>query len=621
MNNDVPLHLFPVDTPPPIANLATDRPAIEPTPGRQNAVVRFADGHAYAGPIGTPVGDFVAQAIQDHPRPNGAWPVAVLLNGRLNELTVPIHWDVHARIIDTSHRDGGRIYRRSLTLLLLAAIQRTFPGTVISVDHVLDFGGYYCVTENRPRFTADELARIEAEMAALVDADLPITKQRVSLEEATNFFQQNGDRSKVELLSHRSGDDLALYTLDGVTNFFHGYMAPSSGYLAWFGLAPYSEGFVLRFPRRDGPTELQPIDNDNVLSPIFHEYANWMRNLNLRHLGSLNNAVADQRISEVILISEALHERRIATIASTIADTWYGGQRVGQASAEGTGGSAPEKPRIKAVFIAGPSSSGKTTFSKRLGIQLLANGLRPYALSLDNFFVDREMTPRDENGDFDFESLEAVDLSLLSRCLDSLLAGRPTDLPAYNFVTGKREAGESVQLGPDQILIIEGIHGLNPRLVSALDQRQVFRIYVSVLTHLNLDRHNRLPPSDVRLLRRIVRDYSHRGYTATDTLMRWDRVRKGEEKWITPFKIYGDAIFNSALLFEVSVLRPFAEPLLLQIDRDNPVYTEARRLLAFLQWVRPSGLDLVPDNSILREFAGDSILRHFSMFQEHFERK
>jgi uridine kinase len=311
-------------------------------------------------------------------------------------------------------------------------------------------------------------------------------------------------------------------------------------------------------------------------------------------------------MSEVILISEALHERRIAIIASSIASTWRSVQA--------------DKPPVKAVFIAGPSSSGKTTFSKRLGIQLLANGLRPYALSLDNFFVNREQTPRDENGDYDFESLAAVDLALLADCLDSLLSGQRTKLPHYNFVTGMREAGEVVQLGPDQILIIEGIHGLNPQMIASLDQRQIFRVYISVLTHLNLDRHNRLPPSDVRLLRRIVRDYSHRGYTATDTLERWGRVRQGEETWITPFKVYADAIFNSALLFEVSVLRPFAEPLLLQIDRDNPVYTEARRLLAFLQWVRPSGLDLVPDNSILREFAGDSILRHFSMFQEHFEK-
>ena len=596
--------------------------SVLPTQGRENVLVRFEDGRSYAGPIGTPVEAFVCRAVQDQPLPNQAEPVAVLLNGRLNELTVPVSWDVQARIVDTGQRDGGRIYRRSLTLLLLAAVHRTFPDAIVSVDHVLDFGGYYCVVENRAPFTLDELNTIQTEMQALVAADLPITKERVPLEEAQAYFQDNGDRSKVELLAHRRKDELALYTLDGITNYFHGYMVPSSGYLPWFGLAPYSVGFVLRFPRRDAPGILQPIDNDTILGPIFQEYTQWMRSLNLRHLGSLNNAVMDQRISEVILISEALHERRISAIAGTIASTWNAAARPGFNGHNGsTPASAqpPARQRIKAVFIAGPSSSGKTTFSKRLGIQLLANGLRPYALSLDNFFVDREQTPRGEDGDYDFEALEAVDLDLFGRCLEHLLQGKKTELPTYDFVSGKREIGETVQLGPDQILIVEGIHGLNPRLTSRVDQEQLFKVYISVLTHLNLDRHNRLPPSDVRLLRRIVRDFGTRGYSATDTLMRWDRVRQGEEKWILPFKVHADAIFNSALLYEVSVLRPLVEPLLLQIDRDIPIYTEARRLLAFLQWVIPSRPDLLPDNSILREFVGGSILRHFSMFQEQFE--
>ena len=255
------------------ANLILSRHAaagdILPTPGRENVLVRFDDGRSYAGPIGTPVEAFVCRAVQDQPLPNQAEPVAVLLNGRLNELSVPVSWDVQARIVDTGQRDGGRIYRRSLTLLLLAAVHRTFPGTIISVDHVLDFGAYYCVAENRPPFTPDELNTIQAEMMALVTADLPITKKHVPLEEAQAYFQENGDRSKVELLAHRRKDELALYTLDGITNYFHGYMVPSSGYLPWFGLAPYSVGFLLRFPRRDRPALLQPIDNDTILGPSF----------------------------------------------------------------------------------------------------------------------------------------------------------------------------------------------------------------------------------------------------------------------------------------------------------------------------------------------------------------
>jgi uridine kinase len=332
---------------------------------------------------------------------------------------------------------------------------------------------------------------------------------------------------------------------------------------------------------------------------VFQEYREWMERMKLTNLGSLNNAVMAGKMSEITLISEALHERRIADIASTVAQSW---NNVG----------AGDK-RIRVVLIAGPSSSGKTTFAKRLGVQLLANGIRPYALSLDNYFLDREQTPRTETGDYDFEALHAINLTLLNEQLVSLLDGQEVVLPTYNFVTGRSEVGETVRLEPNQVLIIEGIHGLNPQLTTAIPNEITLHVYVSVLTHLNLDRHNRIATSDVRLLRRIVRDHQHRGYSASDTIERWESVRRGERHYIFPYQGNADVIFNSALLYELSVLKPIVEPLLLQIEWDTPAYVEARRLLAFLRWVRPVEADFVPDNSIIREFIGGSILRHFSL--------
>lgn len=563
---------------------------------RETVQVQFG-GRYYAGPPGAPVEEFVWRAVAD--QPPAAPPMAVLLDNRLRELSTPIWADTSAQIVPMDDADGGRIYRRSLTLLLLAAARRVFPGLAIDIEHSLPFGAYYCTPIDREPLIPEELAVLQAEMEKMVDEDLPITCRRASVDEMISFFAAIGDETKVSLLAYRTADNLAIYSLDSLQNYFHGYMVPSTGYLRWFGLAAYGRGFLLRFPRRQQPVELQPISPSRDMENVFQEYRQWMGRVGLQNLGSLNNAIAQGNISEVILISEALHERRIAHISGLVAKTW-------------------ERPaaayrRIRVVLIAGPSSSGKTTFAKRLGVQLLSHGIRPYALSLDNYFVDRAETPLDEDGDYDFESLQALNIPLLNDHLARLLAGEAVTMPRYNFMTGKSEVGDTVRLESNQVLILEGIHGLNPELTTAIPPESTLRVYVSVLTHLNMDRHNRIATSDVRLLRRIARDHNTRGYSAADTIGRWVSVRRGEEKYIFPFQDNADVMFNSALLYELSVLRNAVEPLLLQIEWDSPGYVEARRLLAFLRWVRTADANLVPDNSIIREFIGNSILRTFTL--------
>jgi uridine kinase len=374
-------------------------------------------------------------------------------------------------------------------------------------------------------------------------------------------------------------------------------MVPSAGYLRYFALHPYPPGFILRFPPRSS-LELEPVVDYPKLIHVFREYGHTLRLLGIQDVGALNEAIQAGRTNEIILVAEALHEQRIAQIATQIA------ARCSQVrSSVGD---------LRLVLIAGPSSSGKTTFSKRLAVQLLANGVRPIAVEMDNYFVDRELTPRDERGNYNFEVLEALDLKLFNQQLLQLMAGEEVTLPKFNFVAGKREVGPTIQLGPDQILLVEGIHGLNPRLVPHIPPERVFRIYLSALTQLNIDRYNRVPTTDVRLLRRIVRDARTRGYTAADTIGRWESVHRGERDFIFPYQEHADVMFNSALVYELSVLKPFAEPLLLQIEPGKPGYTEAKRLLAFLQWFEPIPTDPIPDNSILREFVGGSNLENFA---------
>jgi len=555
--------------------------------------VTFADGRIYEAPLGTQLEAYVRAAAADVP-----WPMpimAALIDDELRELTYHIERDVEVTALGMDDRDGSRIYRRSLTFLLVVATQELFPEARLHVDHSVTFGGYFCEVEGRPPFTPEELAAIEARMWEIVAADAPIGKQRAPLADAIALFRRRGDADKVRLLSHRRKDYLVLYELRGVSSYFHGYMTPSAGYLNHFALNHYPPGFILRFPRRSS-TELDPVVAYPKLIHVFREYGQTLRLLGIEDVGALNQAIEDGRTGEIILVAEALHEQRIAQIASQIAS---------------------RRDQVRLVLMAGPSSSGKTTFSKRLAVQLLANGLRPIAVELDSYFVDRELSPRDEHGNYNFESLEVVDLALFNRQLLALMDGQEVTLPKFNFVSGKREVGETLQLGPDEILLVEGIHGLNPALVPDVPAERVYRIYISALTQLNIDRYNRVPTTDTRLLRRIVRDARTRGYSAVETINRWESVHRGERDFIFPYQENADVMFNSALVYEVSALKALAEPLLLQIEPGKPGYVETKRLLAFLQWFQPMPIDPIPDNSILREFVGGSNLEHFAPWRHH----
>jgi uridine kinase len=388
-------------------------------------------------------------------------------------------------------------------------------------------------------------------------------------------------------------------------------MVPSSGYLTVFSLQAYPPGFILRFPRSNPPMVLQPFVDYPKLVSVFLEYGQWMDLMGVRDVGCLNEAIAGEQVREVVLVAEALHEQRVARIAEEITARRRDarGEDTAERNTKGAKGEKAKGEEVRLVLIAGPSSSGKTTFSKRLSIQLLANGHRPFALELDNYFVDREKTPHDEQGAYDFESLGALDVTLFNDHLLRLLDGQEVTLPHYDFRTGRRQVGRTVRLRPDHVVIVEGIHGLNPDLVPDIPAGVTYRVYVSALTQLNIDKHNRVPTTDTRLIRRIVRDAAYRGYSARETIERWGSVRRGEKRWIFPFQEHADVMFNSALVYELAVLKPFAEPLLLQVEPGTRAYVEAKRLLAFLEWFEPLVPDLVPDNSILLEFVGGSILR------------
>jgi uridine kinase len=569
-------------------------PNIHMAQPRDTAQVWLDDGRVFEGPVGTPLEEFIRVAGSDPMAPT----VAALIDHELRELTYRVEGDVEVMPITMDHSDGFRIYRRSLAFLLVTAVHELFPEATVYVDHSLTFGGYFCQVQDRQPFTEEELAQIEYRMREIVEADEPILKTRVPLSEAIALFEARGDDDKVRLLNRRRKSYLALYQLRGFRDYFHGYMVPSTGYLTVFALQGYPPGFILRFPRTNPPMQLQPFVDYPKLVGVFREYGHWMSLMGVRDVGSLNEVMASERVREVVLVAEALHEQRVARIAQEIASR--------QTNAKET-----KTGEVRLVLVAGPSSSGKTTFSRRLSIQLLANGLRPFALEMDNYFVDREKTPRDEHGAFDFESLYALDIPLFNEHLLRLLEGQQVTLPLYNFKTGLREVGQTVRLQPDHIIIVEGIHGLNPNLVPHIPPEVTYRVYVSALTQLNIDKHNRVPTTDTRMIRRIVRDASYRGYTAEQTIDRWGSVRQGEKTWIFPFQEHADVLFNSALVYELAVLKPFAEPLLLQVRAGTQAYVEAKRLLAFLEWFEPLAPDLVPDNSILREFVGGSILRDF----------
>lgn len=558
---------------------------------RETVEIVMDDGTIMCGPRHTPIGEFM-KLYQDPEKPQ---IVGAIVNHNLRELTYPISADAQVSPINMSDSDGARIYRRSLTFLLEVAFIELFSDWSLTIDHSVSSGAYYCHVPEAEPFTEEHLTALEARMREFVKADEAMVREKVSLDEAKAFFAKHGQEDKLRLLKYRQSDDLVLYTLRGKRDYHHGYMVPSTGYLKWFDLRLVGMGFVLRFPRRHSPNKLSPMPSYPQLLATFRQYGEWLETLGIQSVGALNDAITDGRIDEVILVSEALHAQQISRIANTIRS---------------------QKDQTRVILIAGPTSSGKTTFSKRLTIQLLTEGVSPFALEMDNYFVDRNDTPRTEDGKFDFEHIDAVNRVMLNDHIKRLTEGEKVQLRRFNFKLGVNEPGEEVQLERDQMIILEGIHGLNPKLIEDIPPERTFRIYVSCLTQLNLDRHNRISTTDTRELRRILRDSRDRGYTAQQTIGNWEMVRKGEKQHIFPYQENADVMFNSALAYELTALKPFVEPLLRQVPCGTPEYIEAKRLFKFLQWFLPIDQNFIPDNSILREFIGGSILTNFKIWQQ-----
>lgn len=493
-------------------------------------------------------------------------------------------------LIDLSDADGVRVYSRSLCLVLVRAAQELFPNSKVRLEHSLSKGIYGEVEHpDGRRFTEKELQDIETRMRQIITADEPIIKESVPLLEAIETFQQRGQLDKVRLLQYKKVEAVWLYHCGDYVDYFYGYTVPSTGYLTQFELRYYLPGFILRYPAKETPDRIPPFVEQCKLARIFHEFEKWGRILEISDAGSLNEQIAAGKGGQLIRIAEALHEKKIARIADMI---------------------AAERDRIRLILIAGPSSSGKTTFAQRLAVQLRVNGIKPISISIDDYFVDREHTPIGPDGLPDYESIEAIDLELFNQDLTALIQGLAVNIPVYNFQKGCRERRpHDTQIEANQPIIIEGIHGLNDRLTAEIPKNNKFKIYVSALTQLNLDDHNRIPTTDNRIIRRIVRDNQFRGHDAVKTISLWPIVRRGEENYIFPFQEDADVMFNSALIYELAILKRYAEPLLAKIGPDLPEYTEAKRLQKFLNYFLPLDDIEVPLNSILREFIGSSCFK------------
>lgn len=532
-----------------------------------------------------------------------------IVNGRLRELNKKIKSDCELSFVTTADRDGRRTYRRSVVLLLQRAIYDVYGSmTQLHVMHSLG-EGYYCQLEkavecadsqqekynedtdlqgsrenSEKSVTEHDIDRIVCSMYSFVEKDRPITKHSAKTQYAEQLFKEKGLHDKERLLHYRRSSRVNLYELDGVVDYFYGFMAPSTGMLKYFDIVPYENGFVLLFPGANSRS-VEPLVTSNKLFHTLDDSREWSKMLGIGTIGSLNDAIAAGRGQEIMLLQEALMEQKIGNLAAQIASD----------------------DKKKFVMIAGPSSSGKTSFANRLSIQLIAKGRKPHPLSLDDYYVDRELCPKHPDGSFDFECLESIDVKLFNEDMNRLLKGETVDMPSFNFKTGKREyRGRKLTLGADDILVIEGIHGLNDRLSQLIPPEHKFKIYISALTQLNIDEHNPLSTTDERLIRRIVRDARTRGTNAMETIAMWPSVRKGERENIFPFQEQADVMFNSALVYELAVLKVYAEPLLFGIERDCPEYLEAKRLLKLLDYFLPMPADGIPNNSLLREFVGGS---------------
>lgn len=562
-------------------------------------VLLVNDGRRYELPLFEKLGDFskqVCPVVKDD-RTGVEYPVlAALVDHKLKELDYKLAMTHEVEFIGYNHPDGRRTYLRSLCFVLQNAVRELFPDKVLVIDHSLPSGLYCKVIETRKQedgrcrtlaLTQEQLASIKNRMQEIVSADMPFRKEKIDAVTAEKMFEENNQPEKAELQRSLGKFICSVYFLDGHADTFHGPLLPSTGYLKVFDLLPFAEGFCLQFPSEGDFSKVIPVKTQSKIAATLAEYSDWCSIIRINGIGALNKAISEGHAVELINLSEALHERKYAAIADQIYE------RRGQ---------------IKAVFIAGPSSSGKTSSSLRIALQCRVLGLVPKVIELDNYFVDREHTPKDSEGNYDFEALEAMDLKLLNSQLNDLFAGKEVELPKFDFKAGRSmPSGKRISLGEKEILIMEGIHALDPAMVPDVDNSKIFRVYASALTSLNVDENNNISTSDNRLLRRMVRDNRVRGITPEETITRWYSVRRGENCNIFPFQENADAAFNSALIYELPMLKYYAEPLLRRIAPSSPAYTEAVRLLKFLDYIvalSPDEISAIPPTSIMREFIG-----------------
>lgn len=519
-------------------------------------------------------------------------PVSAKVNNKVESLDFRMYYNKDIEFLDITSSSGMRTYVRSLFFILVKAVEELYPQGSISLEHPIS-KGYFCKLHIDRTIGLDDVQRIKQKMQEIIAADIPYTRTESHTEEVVRLFEKRGMMDKARLLDTYGQLYSYYYQLGDTVDCYYSSLVPSTGYIRLFDIVKYYDGLLLRIPSRENPTKLEEVVKQEKMLEVFQEYHRWNQILGISTVGDLNVACNEGHATDLINVSEALQEKKIAQIADEITHRDQDGKRV------------------KLVLISGPSSSGKTTFSKRLSIQLMTNGLKPYPISLDDYFVNRNDTPLDENGKHDFESLYAVDLPFFEEQLSTLLNGGEVELPRYNFTTGKREmSGKKLRIDEHMILIIEGIHALNPALTPHIPNENKYKVYVSALTTILLDNHNYIPTTDNRLLRRIIRDYKYRNYSAEETIARWPSVREGEEKWIFPYQENADAMFNSALLFELAVLKDYVEPVLRKVPNRCPEYSEAHRLLRFLNYFVSVQDKELPPTSLLREFLGGSSFQY-----------
>ena len=550
--------------------------------------------------MGCTLSELAAQLYPDTKLENGLPVLVALVDNKLKSLDYKIINPHNIRFIGYDHPDGRRTYIRSLCFVLQNVVKEMFPDKVLAIDYALP-SGLYCelrepnhAEDGRPLrmfLTDDQIKSIETRMREIVAADLPFSKNMLSLEECCTLFSRNGQKEKVNLLKSIGRFNYNVYFLDGKADTFYGPLITSTGLLDIFNLIGFNDGFCLQYPMDGDPGRVLPMKRQSKIAKALNEHSDWCSVMGVRGVGALNALVHSGKIVDMINLSEALHERKYAEIANQIYD---------------------RRGSVKIVFIAGPSSSGKTSTSKRLALQCRILGLNPKVIELDNYFVDRDRTPRDANGEYDFEALEAMDLAFLAQQLNDLLDGKEVEIPRFDFKTGSRYfAGDMMQLHDKDILIMEGIHALNPAMIPGVDNTKVFRVYASALTSLSIDENNNISTSDNRMLRRMIRDNRTRGVIPEETIMRWQSVRRGENRNIFPYQEYADAVFNSAHIFELPVLKYYAEPLLRRISPSSPAFCEASRMLKFLDYIvalSPAEIAAIPPTSILREFISGQTL-------------